>query len=81
MLTIKNKCICCGNSATAHYRKGDEFGKCMAESVDVCGKCYEANCFGISVCYDDADRFCRITGKQSIPLFAPPAGGEVKGKL
>ena len=40
-IEVVNECMYCGGEARATYRSDHEFGKCLAEVVDICGKCYK----------------------------------------
>jgi hypothetical protein len=65
-LILKNACICCGNDIKVSYT-GEE-SKYFAEATDICAKCWEAGCTGLSHTLPNEERYCKVYNKPSKPL-------------
>ena len=62
ILTVKNKCCCCGGTVLASYMEGDDMGKSFAEATDVCTDCFIAGCRVLT------GEKCEVTGKRQVQL-------------
>lgn len=62
MITVVNKCCCCGGEVRASYKEGDEVSKAYAEGCDVCVKCCKAGCQVLT------GKICNVTGKKQAQL-------------
>lgn len=62
---LKEACICCGEDIFISWK--DEMSREIALITDVCGKCWNANCEGISLIIEDDKRWCSVHNRKSRP--------------
>lgn len=62
---LKEACICCGADIPVSWE--DEMTREFALVVDVCPKCYQADCSGMSLAIEDSERWCNVHNRQSRP--------------
>ena len=66
-ITLQGACVCCGGDISATYDDTDIAQKDFAEAVDVCGRCWEASCSGMSLARDDSERWSSVYDRPSKP--------------